>query len=452
MSFIFFLLSTQNTDSTSVKLIFPIPQKITINRIKNRFTTDLIDAFKNAFRIYSFYCFGKDEINPDTHECSNQYGVSSSVFESLESAELFGLRNIIRKAKNFIKNLNLSDLGWINRHEFWTRDIASLIGAYIISNNSFYIQKAVDFSVQMINLERLSPNRQTFVNFKTKSMHQFSLLPGTPLSAFSNGLPELISLSKLIDKNRFPTKINYSELINERIEELILHIPKSNSDGSIPIFYHVKSQSPASSDISFDYYQSHSLLFYHNIAISHLLQQRQIFEVILENASKKITKLEELFTKKDSNVDQLFLCLPLIDAISQMALYNESLFSPPYSHFIISKIVLLQPFNDFFEIKKPFHFEGTLLKILARHSYKRKDYSLIQQFYKNVHEKCKAKNGKGFVGFQLSSKDKLKKDSIQNSRFFGDWMFTGGIFGNHLELIQYGIFNERGHILGFVKK
>lgn len=386
---------------------------------KDSLTSEFRKIVSSSFNEYFQYCSNFDEYRPNENECISQFGFSATLFDSLDVLFILGLTNEFQKVKNFIKNIKFQ---WINRREFWSRCIGSLLSTYIITQDTFFLSKATEFSKELLKSSQTAP----FVNFENKKIRNNEWIKGTSLTDIISGLPELFSLSKLTNDESF--SISYLTILN--------NIP-TFSNNSVFNFYDLELKQPIVELSSID---GNVIDFYHQQSIAFSIKPIKSLKKNLENVLNQIelNKDELCFYSRYSSL------YDTLSIIEKNGIKIDNKFSKN------SFLDFVENPKSFFESNCssiffiPFRFDASFLRALLR------DFddceNKVLNFINFSLNECKLKNG--FSGLLKINSNEIVHTNIQHSNFFGQWMSIASyLLTNQKKIVKDAVFNERGHLL-----
>ena len=223
----------------------------------NHYANFLSQSVQSSLNLYYSKCCGQDFVKPISEACSNPFGVSSTILESLELINLLNLKHIIQLSNQYLKNHHCDKIEIVDRHQFWTRYIGSLIGTFYLTNNFFYLKQATECALKMIKVQNNLSYPYSYVNISSSQGFNRAWQIYTPISQSISGLPELIALYKL-------TK---NPIFEKEIERLYNSIPplQFNSSFNKTLLYHYYNPKTSSfiqnSNLSYLIFLSNSLYF-----------------------------------------------------------------------------------------------------------------------------------------------------------------------------------------------
>ena len=415
-------------------------QDNTINFSKFMFTFDkndratkiIRDALKNAFNEYYDNCAGYDEYRPNDKTCVNSFGFSSSMFEALDSLYMLNLKSEFQKAKNFIfNNFSCKSLQWINRKEFWSRCIGSLISSYILTKDKRFLSKANECSQDIL----FDYNYAPFINIKEKNSRYHNWISGISPVDIVAGLPELFSLSKLTKTDG--VSLAYLEILN--------HLPHPDHDNwKLFNFYQYIDQQLIPTN-NFSKVDGSLISFYQILAIAHSIRPMKSTEILLETI--KTLKVSSAEIMEILNFNEV------ISTISKVGIYVSEVNETQSFPLVIDNILKLYdyPYNIFtsFSSKStiPFNFDASVLRsiIMDEQSLEESRNKILNLTLHSL-EKCKF--GNGYSGLMKTNSEKIIATNIQHSNFFGQWIgLSSFLLTKQYKVLPDIIFNNRGHIL-----
>lgn len=386
----------------------PFPFKINIT---DSFTTTFRNAIANSFDEYYTNCAKFDEYRPKAKTCINNFGFSSTMFESLEVLYLFNLKEQYKKAYNFIMNeFSIQNMHWINVREFWSRCIGSLLSCYLLTSDKKYLLKAIEFSNTILQF----PQNAQYVNI-FENLHRSHQWEETPsLTTIISGLPELFLLSKLTKCRSY--SIEYLTTLN--------NIPsKINSNKLFNV-----------------------IDFYHILSLSYPIISMKSLRDILNTTMLKFTENKQQCLLFNSHI---------LDTLSMINQNLENV--DKYSELIIQYKTKMN-LNSFISMNDckminyvlPFTFDSSNFRAVLRDSHKfEQDRELILNMINSSLTLCQS-NGKAFSGLINTNSLELVSTDIQHSNFFGQWMnLAGYLLLENTSFWKSAVFNERGHLLYF---
>jgi hypothetical protein len=383
----------------------------------------LVKAAKSAFSVYEKYCSNFDEVRPKTRECTNYYGFYATAVESLETFYLLGMKEQFNKAKKIVvKKLLPKEIGWVNRQEFWSRCIGSLIGTYILSGEHIFLERAAMFADKLINLQGRFPRFPTFVNFKLNKKE------GTPwknesisLSDITVGLPELFTLYNLTGVVKYLSAAN----------QIISSVPEERS--ARKQFVNDITLKEIDFDRGLYEMDGHTIDMYNSLANSYLLTKNKII-------FKKIKSLKKNF----NNPGNVLTSSDVIETVRLMGKINVPITISSFKNDVINA------YSDFQNLFKNhsrrtiqgFNFESQPLRAMLF-------TGKLDEFAKGYMESFdQFKCGDGYCGKMQTSSGRWISSGIQNSAFLGEWLKLGAEYLLIDEQdIKEGVVNSRGHFL-----
>ena len=374
----------------------------------NDFGKQLVAALALAFDEYFQRCPNDDELRPLSGGCVSSYGFSSSLLESVEVLFLLGMKDRYRAAREKIKwKLDCSKLGWVNRREFFSRAIGSLIGSYLVTGDRMFLQKACDCVDTVLSI----PNSfAPFVNLVQRKVRVRKWQEGSSILDIISGLPELLRLH-LLTKN---TSYSAAYL------HILSSLPQFGNETLLPSFYDVKKK------ISFpQVVDAITVGFVYNLYISNKIKPMKKLQDLLASSISKIG----LTDLRNSSI----LCC-LVDVLGHDACHFGRQTLEPYFG--------QQSRTDIVETE--LQYEGfTFSTATFRHLSSQEE--LIQELIVTSLVECRSVHG--FTGKRRNNINVSSSD-IQHSSFFGEWMnLAAWLATKGADSYQRSVFNERGHLL-----
>ena len=379
-----------NKNEENINLINDFPKYLHGNYSKKLIVQK---AMEFAFTSYFNYCFNSDEIRPITKQCMNTYGFQSSLIESLEALLLLNLTNLYSIAKKRIKdgfqcNKMNSDLV---RAEIFERGIASLIGAYILTNDKNLLKMADNCADSIINIDNKYYFPRSVLNFKNNKENDRSFENGTSIHEIISGIPEILALYK-INRNE-----KYLKFVKDILSKLLNIYQKT---GIIYGFYDsltgLNKTNAAINKFDREYlFRIFSLCLKLDIDDPVLIKSfEKMIEINQNKNNHLITKRDEINFKKLLLDDFAFSAFSIRKYVKENLLSNEEALD-----------IIISSFHQ-----------------------------------------CYSKYG--FTSFSVSNKAKLRKNNLQYSSFIGDWINTAGyLIHFNSAFLNESVFNIDGHQL-----
>ena len=385
-----------------------------------------------AFNFIFQKCPNSDEIRPKTSECVNTSGFSSSIIESLEALYLLDLKEDFEKAKQYVfEHFNCNEFEWVNTHDFWSRGIGSLIGAYLVTGDKQFLNLASTCAHTALEISPIS-DPYDFINFKEKQGKNKEWKNGTFAGDLFAGVPEIIAISYLSNDLDLLANVENIDTITSQL-----------TYGNLPIFYDLANRRAISTTTDFDGNQVNLL---HQLAVIYSLKEYSELGFSIQQILKR-------FHNPGKNSWEMYY--PLLD----VAYIMENL-SEPIDHPLIENITLhakeqlINGKRDGLRIStnpKNFHFnyESVGLRNLIQKAIKDKDTQTLENAKLSfITPLSHTQVMKGFVGISSSRKNIPQKGTLMPSNLFGQWFNTGALFYSHnYDILENGIFNDRGHLI-----
>jgi hypothetical protein len=158
------------------------------------FTQSLSAAFEKGLTTHFTHCRASDATRPGTGECIDEFGFSATILESLQTSVLLDHGRLFSHSRDFLKtSFNCSRLGFVNRHEFWSRGIGSLVGTFLMTGDQFFLSKAEQCADRLLRFTR----PWSLVHLADLTGKDRGFEDGPSPSDLTAGLPELLALAKI---------------------------------------------------------------------------------------------------------------------------------------------------------------------------------------------------------------------------------------------------------------
>ena len=394
--------------------------------------TKFIKTADNAFNLIFSKCPNSDEIRPKKYNCVNYSGFSSSIVESLEALYTLGLKDDYEKAKEFtLKRLDCDNLEWVNTHEFWARGIGSLIGAYHVTNDKVFLERARKCAKKALQISPFS-SPYDYMNLKESIGKNTGWSGGTIVADIYAGYPEVLALATLLNDNELLDEVN-------DLESGVFDLVRSG----LPMSYNLTDRRSTQYSIVFDGYHAE---FVQRLAIALAIRENAELSDAIHDIARKMRfpdkyRMETYYPLMDvSDIMNSFedeVSIPILDNVTFFA--KSTQISGKLNGLRITDIKTDYSFN----------FESVAIRSLARNAIKEKNdrqLKTIKSAFLSV--VVSLASGKGVVGLKSSIKQVVQKGTVMPSNLFGQWLFHGSLlYADHNEVLENGVFNERGHLL-----
>ena len=367
-------------------------------------STPFADALEKAMSAYSTRCWGADEVHPATGECINSFGFAASLLESLETLFLAGKWKLYKRARNYVaREFDCRNIERVNRREFWTRGIASLIGAYLVTRDPLFLGQAEKCARIVLEFK----NAPALVDLKSGVGQGRGWEHGARRADLSTGLPELVALTRLTKS---------SELEN--------HLRKQ-----------IKRLKKMSMGVQWD---ADSVAFVSDVATAYgisgdseigmVLKDVEVKALVGENASL-LYPLVSAVDLVDNRVPGFFVW-----NMESLVAHGEKEYSRkrPFSGLQHTKLIWTHQFD----------FDATLLLTWLRQG---KNLEVIDRILSWTLSNCTC--GRGYCGLTVSNGGKVYRDDVQHSNFVGQWIKAGVLLHERRSRVKDYVFNSRGHVI-----
>ncbi|EAX92326.1 hypothetical protein TVAG_200620 [Trichomonas vaginalis G3] len=388
-------------------------------------------SYGSAFDYYYKNCKSSDEIQPKYRTCTNNYGFSSSLIESLSPLYLLGLQEQYELAKKYVfENFNCENMGWVNTHEFWSRGIGSLIEAFHITKEKDYLKLAKSCALSAISISSVS-NPTDFMNFATKETKTNNWTNGVILSDIFAGVPELLAIGTLLKDQ---------ELISEATSALII---ASNFKSYLPAAFNIDEKRisiTASKANGFNLGILHNMLI-----ILSIYNEFGIEEAIQQLATN-------IILPPDYAYEEYYRLLDMQQMASELVLADEITGAENLSK-IVNTMFLKYPYEGYKLTEKnrrySFSYNSSPLRDMISKASKSASKSTMDEIAKMINSVVNyGSMAKGVVGTTFTRKNVGQKGKNMPSNYFGQWSLAAGLlFNNYQSIIEKGIFNDCGHLI-----
>jgi len=402
------------------------PSKSVLIKLKDKpETKEVIDIVRNSFELYHKKCSSFDEISTDGIECIDRHGIVLTAVESLETLYLLNQKDLYQKARTTVlEELKISKIGWVNRHELWTRVVGSLIGTFLLTKDNELLTRASEIADSLISLSGRNNKFANFVNLKKMQAKKSSWQIGLSLSDYFSGIPELIALFKLTQNPKYQSHLN----------QVLRLVPKIK--GQLSTFYGTNLESLGVENR----YDSFLSSFLANILIADKMTSNEQIRKIIDTVSSSIKNLE---FSRIHMTHYMFYGLKLLNYKNDSIGYRD-FFTRQQKRFESDSLGGTLPQGD--RLISGFNFDSMVL----REQFINDDSIDILSRILHITKLIKHNNGWSSVMRTISNKAILS--GIQNSEFLSQWMKLAAETLQHdKSIFATAIVNERGHYLQFEK-
>jgi hypothetical protein len=355
-------------------------------------------------------CIQFDEVNPHDASCHSSYGFHATLLESIETLRLLRLDSLLNRSIAFLaRNFSCGSLGWVNRHEFWTRAVGSLIGSFLLTGDRFFLDAAEDCASAVIRSDFSHKFPPVFVNLRSGAVKRRIWCNGTALREVGAGLPELLALFEITGNRTYWRR--YSKMARLLVKKSL----------PLPDILTLPSGFSGTSVRAVDFL---TISFYRTLKIANDLRENG-FQRILQSAGRLFGYVF------DENVSVYY---GLIDGIGEMAFAGAGRLVADAAAHYKGDFAAFAPGNS--SRIGGFHFDGSALRAFLRQPDRD---ALIRNAIAASLERCRKPHG--FAGAGAAG-------AVQPSALIGDWLKVGALLDpQYRALVETAVFNERGHVI-----
>ena len=128
-------------------------QKIDVKEDWEEKANAVKEAFVYSWQGYSKYAWGKDEYHPISRTSKNMVpkGLGWIIIDSLDTMMLMNLTSELKQGREWVKTeLDFNQDNEVNLFETTIRMLGGLLSAYYLSNDSLYLDKAIDLGDRLM--------------------------------------------------------------------------------------------------------------------------------------------------------------------------------------------------------------------------------------------------------------------------------------------------------------
>ncbi|GLV42700.1 alpha-Mannosidase class I b [Carabus blaptoides fortunei] len=189
----------------------------------------VVTAFKHAWKGYKQFAWGHDHLKPITGGYQDWFGLGLTIVDSLDTIYIMGLTEEFNEARDWVeKHLNFDVNRDVNLFEVTIRVLGGLLGAYHLSADRLFLNKALDLGERLLPcFESDSGVPYSDVNLATRKAHSPKWSPDSSTSEVTTLQLEFRDLSRSTGSPRF----------EEAIARVSLHVHGlDKTEGLVPIF------------------------------------------------------------------------------------------------------------------------------------------------------------------------------------------------------------------------
>jgi len=183
----------------------------------------IVSAFKHAWKGYTTYCFGQDELRPISKSCINDFGLGLTLIDTLDSLYIVGLKDEFEKAKNWVSSSLHFDVNKdVSVFETIIRVLGGLLSAHALTKSEVFLDKALQLAGRLEPALR-GKVPESKINLKTSKISRHSWSPGNYIIAEVGSLQlEMWYLSKASGQ---PKWNDYAEGVIRYLDSLPTQTP-----------------------------------------------------------------------------------------------------------------------------------------------------------------------------------------------------------------------------------
>ncbi|CAG8519774.1 11583_t:CDS:2, partial [Acaulospora colombiana] len=120
--------------------------------VREKRRNSIKNGFLHAWRGYSNYAWGYDELKPVSNQGINKFnGWGATIVDSLDTLWIMGLMEEFDKSKEFVSHLNFTNSNSeTNVFETIIRYLGGLLSAYELSKAPIFLEKAKELGVALL--------------------------------------------------------------------------------------------------------------------------------------------------------------------------------------------------------------------------------------------------------------------------------------------------------------
>ncbi|KAF8785957.1 endoplasmic reticulum mannosyl-oligosaccharide 1,2-alpha-mannosidase-like [Argiope bruennichi] len=194
----------------------------------------VVAAFLHAWKGYKNHAWGHDHLKPITKTFQNWFGLGLTIVDSLDTMYIMGLEEEFNEAKEWVKEkLNFNVNKDVNFFETTIRVLGGLLSAFHLSQESLFLEKAIDLANRLMPGFRSSSGiPYSDVNLLTGHAHPPTWGQDSTVSEISTVQLEFRDVSRLTGDPKY-------EIAAFKVCQHLHQLPKK--DGLVPMFINAES-------------------------------------------------------------------------------------------------------------------------------------------------------------------------------------------------------------------
>lgn len=207
----------------------PKPNSLKFNGPQNDRQRAVVAAFSHSWKGYKKFAWGHDNLKPISASYQEWFGLGLTIVDALDTMYIMGLNAEFAEARAWVEeSLTFAVSKDVNLFEVTIRVLGGLLGAYHLSGDKVFLDKAVDLG------DRLMPAFSTKsgvpysdVNLGTRTAHSPKWGPDSSTSEVTTIQLEFRDLSRVSGQPKFEAA---AAKVSEHVHQL------EKFDGLVPIF------------------------------------------------------------------------------------------------------------------------------------------------------------------------------------------------------------------------
>lgn len=194
----------------------------------------VVKSFKHAWKAYKEYAWGQDHLKPISKSYHNWYGIGLTLIDSLDMMYMMDLKEEFEEAKQWVKEkLDFNINKDVNLFETTIRIFGGLLGAYHLSKEKIFLDKAIDLADRLLPCFN-SPSGIPYsdINLKTGHAHAPTWGQDSSVSEVSAIQLEFKDLSNIVGNSKYEVPVS-------KVSKLLHTLPKK--DGLVPMFINAET-------------------------------------------------------------------------------------------------------------------------------------------------------------------------------------------------------------------
>ncbi|KAG8447442.1 hypothetical protein GDO86_014794 [Hymenochirus boettgeri] len=195
----------------------------------------VIEAFHHAWKGYTEYAWGHDELKPISKSYNEWFGLGLTLVDALDTMLIMGLKEEFERAREWVsKQLTFSKNVDVNLFESTIRILGGLLSTYHLTKDNLFLEKAKDIGTRLLPAFN-TPSKVPYsdVNIGRGTAHPPRWTSDSTVAEVTSVQLEFRELSRLTGDDRFQKAV-------DQVTQHVHNLP-GKRDGLVPMFINTNS-------------------------------------------------------------------------------------------------------------------------------------------------------------------------------------------------------------------